>query len=861
MMHKAWIAMTILCAGAAAAQQPPQYQPPPQQFQQQPPQMPPMAPMPGPAPAMPAPVPPPAMTSEFLLSATSPYRSLDRTRRLVNEIVAQLALASGYVESTADAHTWKTAAIPGVAIARRLEKVMPDKTLRTIEFAVMPGASGDYRLQIYAEQAGAPNPDLAALKPQIDAMFQVQQNQPQLAQAGSARRDNISQHMYQLSYVQGDRAIGMLKALGYSTIEFTQAPGETKYETQFEPVRKGEIPLPVVVKLIDAAKTSLMDPFTAPAAPGAMGMPPPMQAFPQPGQRAAIPDIGGTYLSQITSGEPQERLLILYDENDPDSLERLVNVLHTQIDVAARQVVISALIVEADSNLLRNLGLSFTASNNAVTGTLPVENPTNPTNISIVYDSTKPRMALQIQARLEALVQNGEAEILSNPSVLVLDGRQARIQIGQQIPVVNSTATAAGITSSVDYFPVGIVLNLRPRISDDGSEVTMQVETIVSAVASTAPVGAGVLFAPTVDNRQVQTFVRVADSTPFIIGGLISTTKKQASAGIPGLSEIPWIGGLFRTTSKSGDKREVIVVLTPHVVPLSERDFSYVIPKDSDTFDSFGNKLFRNAYRLRARDVFDLKFVYESDAFQHLLARVRAQAALSPSTAHDPEFTRLLRGEVPGESILVRRMLWEIIRKTDFTHNLSNDRIIFFQPSPTDRASTDFVLSFFKDYLAKIHGSNAMAMSFEAFNRGTMEHPFAQPKADISFENVPKANYEKRLVELNDRDEKGLPKHWSILLSEDYPGGASPLEVLKGVLILKRLLSLNSSLPLTLKDFRVGRQIIFPTEEDIQTGFHVIDNDTAQLFYEVMQYYRAFEQEFNQRTRAMTAHLEDLQRK
>ena len=170
---------------------------------------------------------------------------------------------------------------------------------------------------------------------------------------------------------------------------------------------------------------------------------------------------------------------------------------------------------------------------------------------TFTYDETLARTALNLTAKLKALIEHGEAEILSNPSVLVLDGRQARIQIGQQVPVVNSTATAAGITSSVEYFPVGIVLNLRPRINEEGSEVTMQVETIVSAVASTAPVGGSVLFAPTVDNRQVQTFVRVADSTPFIIGGLIATDSKNNRAGLPFLSQIPFLGALFRQTTIS----------------------------------------------------------------------------------------------------------------------------------------------------------------------------------------------------------------------------------------------------------------------------------------------------------------------
>ena len=90
----------------------------------------------------------------------------------------------------------------------------------------------------------------------------------------------------------------------------------------------------------------------------------------------------------------------------------------------------------------------------------------------------------------------------------------------------------------------------------------------------------------------------MADNTPFIIGGLISTASNRRRSGIPFLSQIPILGALFGTHSTDEQKREVIVVLTPHVVPPDDPSFSYVIPKDSERFDSFGHLLFRNAYRI-----------------------------------------------------------------------------------------------------------------------------------------------------------------------------------------------------------------------------------------------------------------------
>ena len=108
--------------------------------------------------------------------------------------------------------------------------------------------------------------------------------------------------------------------------------------------------------------------------------------------------------------------------------------------------------------------------------------------------------------------------------------------MGQQIPIVKTTSTQTAVSRSVDYIPVGIVLNLRPRVSQDQTRITIQIETIITeteerlgALASTS----GVAEAPLINNRKVQSFVRVANNTPFIVGGLISKKKSDVKGGVP----------------------------------------------------------------------------------------------------------------------------------------------------------------------------------------------------------------------------------------------------------------------------------------------------------------------------------------
>jgi type II secretory pathway component GspD/PulD (secretin) len=704
---------------------------------------------------------------------------------------------------------------------------------------VKTNVAGDGRvIRIAAGESALP----VAIPSMISAVVDPPRPEPE-------RAPRLRHLVYDLSYTQADRALAVLKALGYNTVEFSSAAGDSRYDQLYRPVAEGGTRKPTVIKLIDAPKTSLMD--RDPAAEELTPQQAQLMAA-QAGKRQAVPDIGGTYLHQSTTGEPQERLLIVYDEGDPAALEELLALLREDLDVAARQVVISALVLEINTDRARELGIQFGAGNGRNDVSFEKGSNGSMTPFTYVFDKAAQKTAWVFSAKLQALIENGEAEVLSNPSVLVLDGRQARIQVGQQVPVVNSTSTAAGITSSVEYFPVGIVLNLRPRINQEGSEVTMQVETIVSAVAQSSTTSSSVFFAPTVDNRQVQTFVRVADNTPFIIGGLISSDAKTRKAGIPGLARVPVVGSLFGRNAVSAAKREVVVVLTPHVVPQEDRSFSYLIPKDSGRFDSFERTLFRNAYRIRSSDLYDLQFVYESEVLRNLRRTIEARAASDPSLRRTEPYASLLRGEIPGEGILVRRMLWEIVKRSGLAEKIDPKQILVFQPSAADPQSTDFEASFLDKRLAQIDGvHNAMLLSFNANLAGTPEHPFVQPKGEISYESVQPQDYEKRLIEANARHADGTPDRWSILLTDAYSGSTAPLDILRNVLVLKRVLSLNSSLPLTISEFKVGRQIIFPTEDDIARTVHVVDRDAARLFYESKEYYRAFEQEFNSTTRNM----------
>ena len=620
---------------------------------------------------------------------------------------------------------------------------------------------------------------------------------------------------YGLSYMQSDRVIALLKALGYATIEFSWSEGESINERVYSVLQDGDS-YPLVIKLIDANKTSLLE----------------LSPDGGVGEQSGL---GGTYLHQQTSGAPEQRLFIVYEKAFPEQLHVLLQLLRNDIDVPARQVVIEALVVELDTKKMDELGVDydmqrddFSLSLNADQGSLPFVGRFNDNfrdDWGDLPDST-------FTARLQALVEDGHAEILSNPSVLVLNGRQARIQVGRQEPSSMTVSSPTGFQSSVNYLQTGIVLNLRPRLSEDGSEVTMQIETIVSSVNPAEDKSSGVLLAPVVDNRQVQTFVRVADNTPFIVGGLIAIDKSNTSKGIPFISKIPYLGNLFKSSVKKNSKHEVIVVLTPHVIDTNEKSFSYVIPKDSDRFDTFDYLLFRNARRIRDDDVFDLRFATNSGYYKSILTELKSFHDEHLEILEDEPIFGYLKDKVPGEEVIVRRMIWEIVHKSKYHHFIAEDQILVFESNEGAEYGNKFKTHLLGNLLRGLNGTkeNSLVLDY-ADHKAKTTGPFEHPRALISRTSVTNPdNYVEQISVLNSED---LERN-TVLLSMTVPPpgvrGATALEVLKGVLVLKRIIDLNHSMPLTIQEFRVGRQLIFPTEEELRDKYHIIDYDAARLF-------------------------------
>jgi general secretion pathway protein D len=151
---------------------------------------------------------------------------------------------------------------------------------------------------------------------------------------------------------------------------------------------------------------------------------------------------------------------------------------------------------------------------------------------------------------------------------MVLDNEPARLQVGQQVPVLTGTATStlttnAPIVNSVDYHATGVIMQVTPRVNSGGL-VTLDIAQEVSDVAAQAV--NSVAGSPTFNDQTFRTRVAVQDGQTVGMAGLIRDNVSEGNNGIPFLKDIPLFGTLFSTQNNSRARSELLVLITPHVV-------------------------------------------------------------------------------------------------------------------------------------------------------------------------------------------------------------------------------------------------------------------------------------------------------
>jgi type II secretory pathway component GspD/PulD (secretin) len=232
--------------------------------------------------------------------------------------------------------------------------------------------------------------------------------------------------------------------------------------------------------------------------------------------------------------------------------EELANVetMITGLDKRAPQIMIEAKIVEITLEGGKDLGITWTSGGNE--GQITIG--------ELTLGGSFERSGL-IEATLNALQTEGKANMLSNPKVLTLDGKEAIINSGEQIPIAEDILDEKGnIITTVHYIDVGIKLSITPRLSADGL-INMNVFTEVRSRGTEEIIGY-----PILNNRSETATIRAKLDETIVIGGLISDEEIKKISKIPFLSDIPVLGKLFKFTHSESKKTQIIILITAHLL-------------------------------------------------------------------------------------------------------------------------------------------------------------------------------------------------------------------------------------------------------------------------------------------------------
>lgn len=584
-------------------------------------------------------------------------------------------------------------------------------------------------------------------------------------------------------------------------------------------------------------------------------------ALPTTNYHETIPD--HTKVFPHTETDPIHELLLFFDPTFPEKAGKVRKIIMEQIDLPARKIMIEAMVLEISSTALNALGVQwdFNAGKSSVSDGnfinqklgggkgLVLGKIAYPAEETAQLEATITNVFREFNIKLQALVEDGSAQVLSRPSVLTLDNRMAYINVSEKIPIA-STKFVKDYISAVDFREVtaGIELAVRPRISRDGNEVSLQINAAVSAQVPgkdkiVKGLGAVELArSPTLSVREVKTYARIANDTPFIVGGLIAKDSEESASKVPILGDLPILGSLFQSKTQTGQKREVIIVITPSVLP-DESPVHAGMPKDDDLFDQFGHRLFRDAYRIRAEDTFDLRYLTENKGLQVLHKVVERVVTDHPKLSRQYPYQNFAFDAVPGEDALVRRQIYEVLKRQDASQVLDDDKLIFFEKE--SGSGSGIKVRFLTEYLKKEapfvlerkESGKAVGLCFRMRrNSMVVDQLLEEPVPEIKIVDCPDENAWRALLRESNKMTPGFDPKQVIFLRNQLD-----LKRLKNAVLMKKIISLNASdYILKLKNFTRGRLLRMPTvrEKDIE----LIDADVATCFYHSELYYSVLEE-------------------
>ncbi|MCP4656265.1 MAG: hypothetical protein GY856_12705 [bacterium] len=266
---------------------------------------------------------------------------------------------------------------------------------------------------------------------------------------------------------------------------------------------------------------------------------------------------------------PNEQLNAIVLRDTADKV-RVAEQIILANDKAKAEVVVDVELLQIDTSKLRDLGLNLSA--NQITASLDMGGEGVPLRLSDMEYLNQNNWVLTIPSFLFNFVKSaGDAQTLAEPKLRITEGEKGTLTIGDSVPIPSTTfntATTVGSNvvpvTSFQYKDIGIKIDLEPRVHHN-EEVTLKIRVEVSNIASFVQ-GSGGQQQPVIGTRTIESNIRLRDGETNFLAGLIRTDESQSEASIPGLSEIPVLGRLFKNSRTDNKRTDIVLTLTPHII-------------------------------------------------------------------------------------------------------------------------------------------------------------------------------------------------------------------------------------------------------------------------------------------------------
>jgi general secretion pathway protein D len=286
------------------------------------------------------------------------------------------------------------------------------------------------------------------------------------------------------------------------------------------------------------------------------------------GQQA---EAGPTNLGALTVDPGGNRLLF---RGTPSQFERL-RVTLQQLDTPPQQVLIEITVAEVTLTDETRFGVEWYLERALDDGALRATTAGGSTRqnggLGVVASQVFSRG--RVEAALNAFASNRNLNILSTPRLVTRSGGVGEFLVGTDVPIItsqrasnNQTGGDTDVLQTVQYRQTGVILNVRPVVYGDGR---IDIE-LYQEVSSQQPNDSADINSPLILNRAVTTQVSLEEGMTAVIGGIMQDNYSREQRGVPGLKDLPFIGSAFRSDTVSGDKVELVILVTPYIIRDSE---------------------------------------------------------------------------------------------------------------------------------------------------------------------------------------------------------------------------------------------------------------------------------------------------